>query len=154
MKSTVRRAIASTALDAEESKTGSRAEWLVTNGLGGYASGTIYGQMTRRYHGLLIAALPAPLGRLVMLSGLIEEIQFADGTKVELGPRRDPPETRESKSNLLSEFRLEMGLPIWRYQIGDLVLERRLHLPYRQNTVQVGYRLLAASQEIEIASGP
>ena len=154
MKSIVRRAIASTALDAGESKTGSRAEWLVTNGLGGYASGTIYGQMTRRYHGLLIAALPAPLGRLVMLSGLIEEIQFANGSKVELGPRRDPQEDHEFKLNLLSEFRLEMGLPIWRYQIGDLVLEKRLHLPYRQNTVQVGYRLLAASQEIEISLRP
>jgi len=43
-------------------------EWLVTNALGGYASGTIAGVMTRRYHGLLIAALAAPLGRTVMLS--------------------------------------------------------------------------------------
>src|SRR5215471_18223230 len=79
MKSILRRVIASTALNAGEAMTGGRAEWLVTNGLGGYASGTIYGQMTRRYHGLLIAALPAPLGRLVMLSGLVEEIQFANG---------------------------------------------------------------------------
>src|SRR5262245_21277867 len=154
MKSMVRRAIASTALDADESKTGSRAEWLVTNGLGGYASGTIYGQMTRRYHGLLIAALPAPLGRLVMLSGLIEEIRLEDGSQVELGPRRDPQENHEPKPNLLSEFRLEMGLPIWRYQIGDVVLERYLHLPYRQNTVQIGYRLLAGSPEVAISLRP
>ncbi len=47
-------------------------EWLVTNGLGGYAAGTLAGVITRRYHGLLIAALPAPLGRLVMVSQLGE----------------------------------------------------------------------------------
>ena len=49
-------------------------EWLVTNGLGGYASGTVSGVMTRRYHGLLIAALAAPLGRTVMLSHVAEQL--------------------------------------------------------------------------------
>lgn len=48
-----------------------RREWLVTNGLGGYASGTIAGVVTRRYQGLLIASLPAPLGRMVMLNHLL-----------------------------------------------------------------------------------
>ena len=47
-------------------------EWLVTNGLGGYASGTISGTVTRRYHGLLVAALPVPFGRTVMLNHLEE----------------------------------------------------------------------------------
>src|SRR5262249_640743 len=46
-----------------------RQEWLVTNGLGGYASGTVTGSITRRYHGLLISALPNPLGRMMMLNG-------------------------------------------------------------------------------------
>jgi hypothetical protein len=45
-------------------------EWLVTNGLGGYATGTVSGSLTRRYHGLLIAALPTPFGRTVMLNYL------------------------------------------------------------------------------------
>ncbi|MGC3967261.1 MAG: glycogen debranching enzyme N-terminal domain-containing protein [Pirellulales bacterium] len=53
-------------------------EWLTANGLGGYASGTISGACTRRYHSLLIAALPAPLGRMVMFNHLAEEIKFAD----------------------------------------------------------------------------
>src|SRR6516164_7164675 len=54
-------------------------EWLVTNALGGYASGTIAGVPTRRYHGLLIAALPAPLGRTVMLGQVTELIRLQSG---------------------------------------------------------------------------
>ena len=59
-------------------------EWLVANGLGGYASGTVSGAARRRYHGLLIAALPAPLGRVLMLNGLAEELHLSDGQVVEL----------------------------------------------------------------------
>lgn len=57
-------------------------EWLVTNGLGGYASGTVAGAATRRYHGLLIAAHPAPLGRVMLLNNLQQEFQFPDGSIV------------------------------------------------------------------------
>src|SRR5712692_10562964 len=60
-------------------------EWLVGNGLGGYASGTIAGVASRRYHSLLIAALPAPLGRQVMLNHLSELLRLADGTTAFLG---------------------------------------------------------------------
>ena len=55
-------------------------EWLVTNGLGGFASATVTGEITRRYHGFLIAALPAPLGRMVVLNDLDVEIERADGS--------------------------------------------------------------------------
>ena len=54
-------------------------EWLVANGLGGYASATIAGTITRRYHGFLIAALPPPLGRMVVLNDLDVEIEREDG---------------------------------------------------------------------------
>src|SRR5438093_1606684 len=60
-------------------------EWLVTNGLGGYATGTVSGAATRRYHGLLIAALPAPLGRVMMLNHLMERVVLPDGTVAALG---------------------------------------------------------------------
>jgi glycogen debranching enzyme len=53
-------------------------EWLVTNGLGGYASGTVTGNITRRYHGLLIAALANPLGRTMVLNGLSERLRLPD----------------------------------------------------------------------------
>src|SRR5215472_17584994 len=60
-------------------------EWLVTNGLGGYASGTVAGVASRRYHSLLIAALPAPFGRRVMLNHLSEMLRLRDGTTVLFG---------------------------------------------------------------------
>src|SRR6185295_14634793 len=62
-----------------------RQEWLVTNGLGGYASGTISGAVTWRYHGLLIAALPAPFGRVVMLNHLSEHLWLPDDRRVHIG---------------------------------------------------------------------
>ncbi len=60
-------------------------EWIVTNGLGGYSSGTISGAITRRYHGMLIAALPAPLGRVVMWSHVSERLCFGENDVVSLG---------------------------------------------------------------------
>src|SRR5437588_249456 len=81
-----------------------RREWLVTNALGGYASGTVAGVMTRRYHGLLIAALGSGAGRTVMLTHLAEQVRFADGRRIEIGGRErtnlcgpDPPFTIKSK---------------------------------------------------------
>jgi predicted glycogen debranching enzyme len=134
---------------AASSDIGLDVEWLVTNGLGGYASGTVLGPVTRRHHGLLIAALPAPLGRMLMLSGLVEELHFPDGRVAAFNPGHGWAE-----SVSLLEFRLEMGLPIWRYQLGHLMLEKRIHLPYRQNTVHVTYRLFASSGEVELKLRP
>src|SRR5688500_7777648 len=62
-----------------------RREWLITNGLGGYGSGTISGVVTRRYHGLLVAALPAPYGRVVMLNHLAETLRLPDGKPIVIG---------------------------------------------------------------------
>src|SRR3954447_15705554 len=60
-------------------------EWLVTNGLGGYASGTLGGVPTRSYHGLLVAALPAPLGRMILLAGVLERVLLPDGASINCG---------------------------------------------------------------------
>src|SRR5688572_25105906 len=96
-------------------------EWLVTNGLGGYASGTVSGAITRRYHGLLIAALPAPLGRVVMLSHLAEQVRFLDGHRVEIGVREHAGESPDAEgTGYLVEFRLEAGLPVWRYEVDGV----------------------------------
>src|SRR5215212_5634043 len=94
-------------------------EWLVTNGLGGYASGTVVGVATRRFHGLLVAALPAPLGRIMMFNHLAEFIRLADGTSVQIsGEELRSSEIKISSAQHLAEFRLEAGLPVWRYEVG------------------------------------
>ncbi|HXV80395.1 MAG TPA: amylo-alpha-1,6-glucosidase, partial [Candidatus Binatia bacterium] len=133
----------------DETELNREPEWIVANGLGGYASGTVSETATRRYHGLLIAALPAPLGRVLMLNGLVEEFRLPDGRVVESSPgeNRQPNES-SAVPQVLTEFRLEMGLPTWRYQIDDVVLEKRLCLPYRQNTVHVSYRLLSHTGKV------
>ena len=88
-------------------------EWLVTNGLGGYASGTVSGAITRRYHGLLIAALPAPLGRMVMWSHVSEFVHFGEDDVVSLGAEeRAGGQLDLHSADYLTEFRLEDGLPV------------------------------------------
>jgi predicted glycogen debranching enzyme len=130
-------------------------EWLVTNGLGGYASGTVHGVITRRYHGVLIAALSAPLGRVVLLSHLAEQLRWPDGRREEIGGRERAGEPAGSLgTGYLVEFRLEGGLPVWRYQVHDVTLEKRLFLSYRQNTVHVLYELVDGPDAIEMALRP
>src|SRR6516162_10854476 len=109
-------------------------EWLATNGLGGYASGTVGGVITRRYHGLLIAALPNPLGRMMMLNGLSERLRLPDRRVLYTGAEELAGVSPDTTLPL-SEFRLEAGLPVWQYQFDRFTLEKRLLLPYRQNTV-------------------
>src|SRR5262247_3619149 len=102
-----------------------RKEWLVTNGLGGYAAGTVAGAATRRFHGVLIAALPAPLGRYLALAALDETLRLdrdagerLSGSSPFGGPVRTPTDT-------LLEFALEDGLPVWTWQVGAVRIEKR-----------------------------
>lgn len=128
-------------------------EWIVTNGIGGYAAGTIAGVPTRRYHGLLIAALPNPLGRVVMLSSLREELFLADGSSVRLGGWGEQ-DLRPEDRGLLSEFGLDHGLPVWCYRCGDTLMERRLLMPHGRNTVHVSYRLTAGENGAHLRLRP
>lgn len=130
-------------------------EWLVTNGLGGYASSSVSGACTRRYHGLLISALPAPLGRMVMLSHFNEEIALPDESVIDFSSE----ELSEEHLNLhsaqfLGEFRLEAGMPVWRYDIRGCTLEKRLVMPHLQNTMFVSYRLLCEEGMIRLRLRP
>src|SRR5712671_3617545 len=130
-------------------------EWLVTNGLGGYASGTVAGVITRRYHSVLTAALPSPFGRIVMLSHLAEQLRPAAGRRIEIGGRErtgDAPDAHGT--GYLTEFRLEAGLPVWRYEVDGLIIEKRLFLPHMQNTVLLSYELLSGADRIELSLRP
>jgi hypothetical protein len=134
-------------------------EWLVTNGLGGYASGTISGLVTRRYHGLLVSALPAPVGRMVMLSHVDARIRLASGRVLALDPERPDPaggnEPRPGRGTMsLVEFRLELGLPFWRYEGDGFVIEKRVLMPHRQNTVHLTYRLCQGPGPLRLEMRP
>jgi predicted glycogen debranching enzyme len=123
-------------------------EWLVTNGLGGYASGTVGGFMTRRYHAFLVAALAAPLGRMVLVSQLDERVRLKNGvigwlSRVGTSPR-----------NVVTHFHLVGGLPAWRYELDGVVIEKRLIMPRLQNTVLVTYQVMKASTPIRLGIRP
>jgi predicted glycogen debranching enzyme len=130
-------------------------EWLVANGLGGYASGTVAGVATRRYHGLLIAALPAPLGRVMTLSHISEMVRLEDGSRVLLsGNETASGELNLYGADLLTGFRLEFGLPIWQYEVAGLLIEKHIVLPHKQNAVFVRYRLLTGSKPVRLKLMP
>ncbi len=132
-----------------------RREWLIANGLGGYASGTICGMVARRYHGLLIAALPAPYGRVLMLNHLAEFLRTPDGRCVLFGGE-EPSRTDGGgqEAHFLREFRLENGLPIWTYEAEGFVIEKRLLLIHGQNTLHATYRLLSGQDVAYIELRP
>src|ERR1700744_1187127 len=128
-----------------------RQEWLVTNGLGGYASGTLSGAVSWRYHGLLIAALPSPLGRVVMLNHLAESLRLPDGRAVHFcGEEPGTRDTVLSCGQFPAESRLEKQMPIWRYEFENIVLEKVLVLLHGQNTVHITYRLLSGPESIQL----
>jgi len=130
-------------------------EWLVTNGLGGYASGTVSGVMTRRYHGLLVAGLPAPFGRMVMLNHLAEHVRLPDGRRIALGGEERVGSSPELHgAQYLREFRLEAGLPVWQFDLGGWTLEKRLLLPHQQNTVHITYALTAGEGQVRVDLRP
>ena len=132
-----------------------RLEWLVTNGIGGYASSTVAGVVTRRYHGLLVASLPAPLGRLVLLNHLLERVRLNDGSVVWLGDEAEVAGPNAAdRTEHLAEFRLELGLPVWRYELPGIAIEKRVLMPHGQNTVHLTYQLLRGDGPIRLSLRP
>lgn len=138
-----------------------RHEWLLTNGLGGYANGTLIGAPSRRYHGLLVSALEAPLGRTLVLGHVDEEIRTRSGRCFRLSGR----ETSKSALELpegLKEFRLEGGLPVWTFELplgaapdeARWVLEKRIAMVHGQNTAVIQYRLLEGNEPVELRLDP
>ncbi|HTJ23775.1 MAG TPA: glycogen debranching enzyme N-terminal domain-containing protein, partial [Gemmatimonadaceae bacterium] len=129
-------------------------EWLVTNGIGGYSSCTAAGVTTRRYHGLLVAALPNPLGRMVMLNHLGERLRADEGTShLNVEERVGGPVDPVAASKV-SKFRLESGLPVWEYSSEGVCIEKRIMMPRGQNTVHVTYRLLEGPETATLELRP
>ncbi len=114
-------------------------EWLETNGLGGFASSTIVGLNTRRYHGLLTAATKPPVGRIVMLSKL-EETLIIDGRRYELSANHYPGAIHPQGFLYQTSFRLD-PFPVFTYEVEGLLIEKSVFMVQGQNTTIVHYEL-------------
>jgi predicted glycogen debranching enzyme len=133
---------------------GVRREWLVTNGLGGYASGTLSGIATRRYHGLLVAAMQPPVERTVLVAGMIERATY-DGRNYALSTQEYADGTIDPRGYLhLESFALEGTLPVWRFALADALLERRLWMPHGSNTTCISWRLERGSANLDLDLTP
>lgn len=131
----------------------SSREWLETNGIGGFASSTISGANTRRYHGLLTAATKPPLGRITMLSKL-EEVVIIDGERFELSSNQYPGKIHPEGYKFIKSFRLD-PFPIWVYQVGGLEIEKRVFMIDGDNSVVVRYSLPKRSRsKVELELRP
>jgi len=117
-------------------------EWLETNGLGGFACGTVAGANTRRYHGLLTAALNPPGGRMLLLSKLEETLVLVD-RRIDLSTNEYNGAIHPEGYLLLSNFRLD-PFPTWTFEVEGVRLEKTVFMPQGSNTVQVEYKLLQA----------
>ena len=122
-----------------------RREWWLANGLGGYAAGTVAGTLTRCYHGLLIAPVRSPLGRRLLFAKA--DATLLDGVRdIALCSNRWSETVVEPRGYVhVESFRLEGRMPVWRFAVGDLVLEQRIWLEPGANTTYVAYRLLSSS---------
>jgi predicted glycogen debranching enzyme len=126
-------------------------EWLVTNGIGGYAFGTIAGHQTRCYHGLLVAALQPPLGRTLLVAKLDETALYAS-EEFALFTNRWADGTVSPEGYLnIERFHLEGTTPVWTFALADALLEKRIFMQSGSNTTYVLYRLVRASSPVELS---
>ncbi len=132
-------------LDAAEAR-----EWIVTNGIGGFASGTVAGCETRRYHGLLVAALHPPVGRNQLVTGLDEIVRYA-GAEYSLATHQWAGAVVDPKGFLnIESFRLDGMTPVWTYALADALLEKRVWMRHGENTTYVEYTMVRGSSSIDL----
>jgi len=129
----------------------SQHEWLVTNGLGGYASGTISGALTRRYHGLLIAALQPPVGRTLMLTKLDETATYGGTPYLLYANMWENGVIDAPGLKFLESFHLEGTTPVWTFAFGDALLEKRVWMERDANRTFIAYKLVRASQSVALS---
>jgi predicted glycogen debranching enzyme len=133
------------ALDIAEAR-----EWIVTNGIGGFASGTAAGSFTRRYHGLLIAALQPPLGRTQLVSSIDETLRYGDAEYLLATHHWASGAIDPSGFRYIQSFRLEGTIPVWTYALADALIEKRIWMRQGENTTFVQYTLIRGSSSVEL----
>ncbi len=130
---------------------GEEREWLVANGIGGFGSGTVAGSLTRRYHGLLVAALQPPVGRTLLVTKIDEVIRYGT-TSAPLGTNRwsggavDP-----SGYTSIERFRLAGTTPVWSFAIDNALVEKRIWMEQGRNVTYVEYRVLRAALPVALS---
>ena len=129
-----------------------RREWLETNGLGGFATSTVIGLNTRRYHGLLVAAIKPPVGRMVLLSKL-EETLLVDGKPFDLSANRYPGVVHPQGFQYLKEFRLD-PFPVFTYEVEGLELTKTVFMVQGENSTVVQYECKAPKARSKAAPQP
>ncbi len=127
----------------------SSREWLETNGIGGFASSTISGANTRRYHGLLVAAVRPPVGRAVLLSKF-EEILTVGGESFQLSANQYPDAVYPQGFKYLKNFRLD-PFPIWTFEVAKIEIEKTVFMVHGENTTVVRYRIKGQKPDDKIA---
>jgi predicted glycogen debranching enzyme len=127
-------------------------EWIATNGNGAFASSTLCGLNTRKYHGLLVAAMAAPVRRMVLLSRL-EETVSCNGRSVDLACNEYPGVIHPQGQNSLRAFHHE-PFPRWAYQGEGWTLEKQLRPLQSENTIVVSYTVLGGSDSVELDVRP
>jgi predicted glycogen debranching enzyme len=124
-------------------------EWLVTNGIGGYASGTISDVLTRRYHGLLVAALKPPLDRKLLLTKLDETVDYG-GESFNLFANHWVSTTDPHGYWYIENFYLDGTIPVWNFAFADALLEKRIWMGQGENTTYVRYTLNRGAQPVNL----
>ena len=130
---------------------GLKKEWMITNGIGGYASSTIVGANTRRYHGLLVAPLTPPARRHLILSKIDESIEM-DGKKYNLYTNICKDYISDGYK-YLSEFEKNY-IPIFTYQVEDVLIKKYICMEYGKNTVVVLYHILNKNHKAKLILTP
>ena len=132
----------------------SHREWLVTNGIGGYAAGTVAGANTRRYHGVLVASLAPPVQRVVLVSKLELSVSYL-GQQYDLSSNEYEDGTVNPKGfTHIESFRIEGGIPIWRFALADALLEQSVFMPEGSNTTFVRLRVLRSTAPLHCSVLP
>lgn len=126
-------------------------EWLVTNGIGGYACGTVAGHLTRHYHGLLVAALHPPVGRTLLLTRLEETVDYRQ--------QQTPLYTNRWADHAMSpmgypsieSFQLEGAIPCWKFAVQDSLISKRVWMQQGENTTYICYAVHRGSAAVSLS---
>ena len=130
--------------------TAEKREWLVTNGIGGFASGTVAGVQTRRYHGLLFAALKPPLVRTLLASQLHETVEYDTRRYALATSRWADGSVAPAGCQLIESFRLEGTTPVWTFVFADALLEKRIWMERGANTTFASYTLFRGCRPVSL----